>query len=73
MDGLWEYQVDDNWAFKVNGHEEEVEGVPPFHALILYEGLPAGLVSPVGGIIASGAAVNEKNLIKAMKKRLGEN
>lgn len=72
LPGLWEYQVDENWRFKVNGHDHDVDGVPPFHALILYNDLPAGLISPFGGVIADGAAANEDAFIAAMQKRIEE-
>lgn len=70
LDGLWKCKVDEDWEFRVNGHNKEIDGIPPYHALIIHKGLPAGLVSPIGGNFAAGEAVNEDAFIQAIKKSL---
>ena len=72
LDGLWKCKVDEDWEFRVNGHDEEIDGIPPYYALIVYRGLPAGLVNPFGGTIAAGQVVNEDVFIEAMKKTMEE-
>lgn len=66
LDGLWEHKVNSSWEIKVNGHRETIDGVPPFHALVIFNGWSAGLVSPFGGVIA-----NEDSFIEAMKNSIG--
>ena len=71
----WEIDVDERWAIAVNGHRntrKDSRGgdVPPYHASIWYNGWPAGLISPVQGVIAAGSEANEDNFIAALDKRI---
>ena len=59
--------VDDRWVVKVNGHREQVESVPPFSALLEFNGWPAGIIDPFGGTIAAGELANEDTFIAAME------
>ena len=52
--GCWEYRISDKWLLKLNGHPEEVDGIPPFHAYVEFNGWPAGVFNPWGGEIAIG-------------------
>lgn len=68
--GAWEHQVDPTWKIAVNAHWEPatVDGlvIPGFHAAIWYNGWPAGLLSPRGGVIAAGEGANEDSFIAAL-------
>jgi hypothetical protein len=76
MPACWEFQIDEQWFFALNGHEDERQcskghRVPPYNAYLEYNGWPAGIIDPFGGLIAAGAAANEDALIAAIEKRLG--
>ena len=71
-DGCWEHQIDKRWWCAINGHKEKMEcshggKVPGFSALIEFNGWPAGIVDPFGGIIAAGDAANEDTFITAVE------
>jgi len=65
--GLTSMAIDERWSVDVNPHPEELGGTPPFHALIWYNGWPAGVVGPYEGTIAAGDTANEEALIAALK------
>lgn len=69
-DKVWEHKIDDHWFIKINGHSQEMKGIPAFHMTIEYDGFPAGIVSPFEGTIAAGEAVNEDVFIEAVEKKL---
>lgn len=69
--GCWEYQVDERWWIAVNGHPEPTRNsdnfeVAPFTAVVKYNGWPAGVLDPSGGIIAAGECANEGAFIEAL-------
>lgn len=68
--GLYVFDVDDHWRVELNAHPEEIEGVPGFHARVNFCDWPAGVLSPIGGVIAAGAAANEDTFIEALQERL---
>ena len=73
--GGLEIAIDERWWIAVNGHNETTKcskgaDVLPFHAWIEYNGWPAGMVSPTGGIIATGSCANENTFIEALDKRI---
>jgi hypothetical protein len=68
----WECQVDKTWWIAVNGHSENRTNshgasVPPFNAVVEYNGWPAGLMDPYGGCIAAGDGANEDAFITALE------
>ena len=70
--GCWEHQIDEHWWMAVNGHREKIacssgEKVPPFSAYVRFNGWPAGVIDPAGGIIAAGEVANEDAFIEALK------
>lgn len=72
LPGCWEHQVDELWHISLNGHRKTIKDskgfeVPSFHAAIEYNGWPAGLIGPGGGIIAAGECANEDTFIEALK------
>lgn len=71
-DKVWTLKVNEYWSFKVNGYPEPREGIPGFHAMIEFNGFPAGLIGLNGGIIAAGEAANEDTFIEALKKHLAQ-
>lgn len=70
--GLWERKVNDQWEIKVNGHEEEIKGVPPFTCAVFYNGWPAGMLDPFGGLIAAGTEANEETFAQALQEAIKE-
>lgn len=70
--GCWEHQVDGQWWIALNAHKEPMTcsmgaEVPPFHAYVQFNGWPAGVIDPRGGIIAAGKVANEDTFIEALK------
>ena len=73
LPGLWSCDVDEKWKIELNGHNEDMDDVPPFSARIYYNGWPAGIISPYDGIIAAGEAANETTLIEALERAIENN
>ena len=69
-DKVWTFIVDKNWTFAVNGHKEAKDGVPPFSAMVYFNGFPSGIIGFDGGIIAGGEAANEDAFIESLYKSL---
>lgn len=74
-DGCWEYAIDERWWVAWNGHGEHRKNsrgvdVPPYTCAVHYNGWPAGLVNPYGGVIAAGDAANEDTFIAAIESAL---
>lgn len=73
IEEMYERKVDDNWTIVINSSKErKYKGlnIPPFCMYVEFNGLPAGLLDPWGGVIAAGKAVNEDALIRALKAAL---
>lgn len=74
LEGCLEVQVNQQWWFAVNGHREPMKcskdvEVLPFNIYLEYNGWPAGMVGPDGGVIAAGSEASEDDLIKALKEK----
>lgn len=73
MPGCWEVQIDAQWWMAVNGHSTPTatsrgdEPVPPFSAYIEYNGWPAGVVDPAGGVLAAGSGANAETFCRALQ------
>lgn len=53
-EGLWRGETDE-WVVEINGHDEEVDGLPFAHARISNKNyLALAIVSPAGGGIVGG-------------------
>jgi hypothetical protein len=75
--GAWVHRLDAHWVVALNGHSFTVDASPggggcdapirPFHAMIWYNGWPAGILAPTGGAIAAGEGANEDTLIDALR------
>jgi hypothetical protein len=75
--GCWEHQVDKQWWVAFNGHPEAKktsngQEVDPFHCYVEYNGWPAGVFTPYGGVIAAGEGANENTFIAAMVRAEAE-
>ena len=70
LPGCWSHQIDGHWKIDVNGKDVTVENIPPYHIAIEYNGWPAGILSPIGGIIAAGEGANETTFIAALDKAI---
>ena len=76
--GCWEHELGP-WHFAINAHREDRVArdgatVPPFHALVTWEGWPAALMSPRGGVVLAGrdGVSAEGDLIAALREALAE-
>lgn len=71
VEGCMQISVDERWHITFNGHRtaQDYEGMTlePFHSSVTYNGWPAGIFSPFGGMIAAGSGANEHTLITALK------
>ena len=61
------------WKVWVNGCKEEKKtptgvDVPCGNAWIEYNGWPAGMISPFGGVIAAGSCANEQTFCEALER-----
>ena len=59
--------VDGAWKITINGKSEACDNIPPYGVLVEFNGWPAGILDPGGGVIAAGEAANEDTLIAALK------
>lgn len=71
----WEVQIDDTWWVAFNGHDEPRrcgtgEMVKPFTCYVTFNGWPAGVFTPFGGVIAAGECANELAFINAVHRRI---
>ena len=77
LPGCAEIKVDEQWEISVNGHSEPMKcrcgsEVPPYAAFIKFNGWPAGVLTPYGGIIAAGRLANEGALLDALGAAIAE-
>lgn len=77
--GCWEYEVDERWRVALNAHPVPKEasfsnGVPvePFHCFVTYNGWPAFIFNPYGGVGAAGSAANENTFIAAVRDAIAK-
>lgn len=73
--GCWERQVGEYWWIAVNGHRVPMicshgPSVPPIHCVVEFNGWPAGLFNPLGGIIAAGDVANEETFAAALEAEI---
>lgn len=73
--GAIKVRVDEHWTFWVNGSAGQVTvagglGLPRFNAYVEYNGWPAGIIGPAGGVLAAGEAANEDTFRAAILKAL---
>ena len=78
LPGCWHREFKP-WAIWMNAHTDTRKGgptgdieVPPFHCYVEFNGWPAGLINPRGGVIAAGAAANEDSFIAAIEAIIGK-
>lgn len=70
--GCWERSVDERWWVAANGHSTPTpcsrggEPIPPYSFYIEFNGWPAGIVGPGGGVVAAGELANEETLRAAL-------
>ena len=56
------------WKVTVNATDETVDDyLPPLNIAVEFNGWPAGVIGPDGGVIAAGRLANEEAFIAAMK------
>ncbi len=66
LPGPWEHRVDEKFKIRLNGHAEEVDGIPPYNALIDYEGWPWAILSPVDGHLMNHMGATEDRFCDAL-------
>lgn len=72
LPGCYEVAVDDHWWIAVNGHDVPTRTskgteVPKFSAYVEFNGWPAGMLDPFGGVLAAGEIANEDALLAALR------
>ncbi len=72
LEGCWEHEVDGRWKLYVNGHRDPIPCstgtvVPAFSAYVTFNGWPAGILDPWGGVIAAGDAANADTFREALQ------
>lgn len=73
MPGCWENgDPNDGWFVALNGHKEKVKcsagvEVEPYTAYVSWNGWPAGILGPNGGVVAAGEVANEDAFIEWVK------
>lgn len=76
FEACWERQIGEHWWIALNAHKEAKPQthsdakVEPFHCYLEFNGWPAGIINPYGGIIAAGDAANEDAFISAIQAEL---
>lgn len=58
---------DKGWGVKLNPTAEAIGDVDPFHAVVTWNGFPAGIMDPMGGIIAAGDLANQETFVAWLK------
>lgn len=69
--GEWDYQFASNsrWRLVMNGGKAQFwQGVQRFHVMLEYNGWPAAIISPAGGIVHGG--VTEQEVIEVLETEL---
>lgn len=75
--GCWEVSIDANWWISFNGHDHPIRNshgaeVPAFSCAVEFNGWPAGIFGPYGGMIAAGDCANEDAFLAAIEARIAE-
>jgi|GEM_PF-2935093 len=76
--GIYQREIGQHWRIVFNGSGEtraedaRAPKLPPFAVYIEFNGWPAGIIDPSGGIIAAGDAANEDAFIAAIEAELGQ-
>lgn len=58
---------DRGWGAKLNPTSDEIDGVGPCEIYVTWNGWPAGILDPSGGVIAAGEAANEDAFIEWLR------
>lgn len=53
---------DDGWGVTLNATADTLDDVEPFNSTVTWNGFPAGIVAPNGGVLAAGSLANEAAL-----------
>ena len=75
LPGCWERQIGKHWWVAINAHGEAKKctkgaEVEPINCYVEFNGWPAGVFTPFGGVIAAGDAANEETLTSAIEAEL---
>ncbi len=55
---------DTGWYLRLNTTKKEIDGTPAFSVSVDWNGWPAGIIDPGGGLLAAGDSANEQTLKK---------
>jgi hypothetical protein len=80
LPGCQEHQIDKHWWFAINPHEKPAKcsqcsqgaSVPPYSIYFQFNGWPFAIVNAAGGMMGSGTAANEDNLMLALQRAIAE-
>lgn len=75
LPGCWEHDIDAHWWVAINGKGQSTDcsrqvAVPAYHAYLEFNGFPAGLIAPNGGVLADGSVANEEALLAALAEAM---
>lgn len=51
------------WHVELNPTAEQIGVVEPFTAMVQWNGFPAGIIDPDGGVVADGTLANQRTLL----------
>jgi hypothetical protein len=61
----------EGWGIAINLSEQTEDTIAPFTALVFWNGFPAGIIHPYGGILAAGKAANQLSFLEWLKSFQG--
>lgn len=65
--GNWVHDLPGGWHVEVNGAGQRRNGVPPYCAMLTFDGTPAGCICPAQGVFIAGC---EDDFIAACQSEL---
>ncbi len=73
VEGCWEADIDGVWSVALNGEatnnrtDSRGAEVEPFHCVVYWRGMPAGILHPYGGEFVAHENANEDLFIAAVR------
>jgi hypothetical protein len=77
--GCWYRRIDQRWEIGLNAHKERLPcpfadgpiDIEPFNLFVVFNGWPAGIITPYDGTICAGEAANLETFNDALKAAPG--
>jgi len=71
--GILELELESGrWKFEIHAQDQEIDGLKMPDVRIHFNGWPAGVMGPGGGLMAAGEVANEDAMIATLKQALEE-